>query len=273
MCGAPRSQNFHEQPGRRPGKCYYTVCAFVRMVTAGERNVNFFGQKANRTGSIGRLRSRIDFGVLFSVSSIYNYRYNGEVDFDGELLLIKGPRRGWEMPGGQVEEGESLSQAALRETKEESGIDIEIVKFCGKKPQRSKKLSKTGDFMRTLIIFCLIFFISSCSNRNDDVDFNEIVKAQGYAEQKMREKGVVTATSSQSNDYVKFRLMTPDSLTNDEAKELVQEFITLLEEPIKSKDSFNQEYYLLFDIKSEKDGRILYNGKRDKGNTDLWWQF
>ncbi|CAM3127143.1 NUDIX hydrolase [Paenibacillus sediminis] len=48
-----------------------------------------------------------------------------------EILLIKGPRRGWEMPGGEVEEGESLSQAAIRETKEESGIDIEIIKFCG----------------------------------------------------------------------------------------------------------------------------------------------
>lgn len=48
-----------------------------------------------------------------------------------EILLIKGPRRGWEMPGGQVEEGESLRDAAIRETKEESGIDIEITKFCG----------------------------------------------------------------------------------------------------------------------------------------------
>lgn len=49
----------------------------------------------------------------------------------GELLLIKGPRRGWEMPGGQVEEGESLKDAAIRETKEETGIDIEVLKFCG----------------------------------------------------------------------------------------------------------------------------------------------
>ncbi|OCA84540.1 ADP-ribose pyrophosphatase [Bacillus sp. FJAT-27225] len=49
----------------------------------------------------------------------------------GEILLIKGPRRGWEMPGGQVEEGESIKAAAIRETKEESGIDIEITKFCG----------------------------------------------------------------------------------------------------------------------------------------------
>lgn len=48
-----------------------------------------------------------------------------------EILLIKGPLRGWEMPGGQVEEGESLKEAAIRETKEETGIDVEIVKFCG----------------------------------------------------------------------------------------------------------------------------------------------
>lgn len=48
-----------------------------------------------------------------------------------EILLIKGPKRGWEMPGGQVEEGESLKDAAIRETKEESGIDIEVTKFCG----------------------------------------------------------------------------------------------------------------------------------------------
>ncbi|MFD0618263.1 NUDIX hydrolase [Paenibacillus sp. GCM10027629] len=48
-----------------------------------------------------------------------------------EILLIKGPSRGWEMPGGVVEEGESLKDAAVRETKEESGIDIEVIEFCG----------------------------------------------------------------------------------------------------------------------------------------------
>lgn len=48
-----------------------------------------------------------------------------------EILLIKGPKRGWEIPGGQVEEGESLEKAAIRETKEETGIDIKILKFCG----------------------------------------------------------------------------------------------------------------------------------------------
>lgn len=48
-----------------------------------------------------------------------------------ELLLVKNPNRGWEMPGGQVEEGESIEYAAIRETEEESGIIIKITGFCG----------------------------------------------------------------------------------------------------------------------------------------------
>lgn len=48
-----------------------------------------------------------------------------------KILLIKGPKRGWEMPGGQVEIGEPLHEAAIREVKEESGANIEITRFCG----------------------------------------------------------------------------------------------------------------------------------------------
>lgn len=50
---------------------------------------------------------------------------------EDKILLIKGPKRGWEMPGGQVELGEPLFDAAIREVKEESGADIEIIRFCG----------------------------------------------------------------------------------------------------------------------------------------------
>lgn len=48
-----------------------------------------------------------------------------------EILLIKGPKKGWKIPGGKVEEGESLKDATIRETKEECGLDIEVTKFCG----------------------------------------------------------------------------------------------------------------------------------------------
>ena len=33
-----------------------------------------------------------------------------------EILLIKGPMRDWEIPGGLVKEGESLKAAAIRKT-------------------------------------------------------------------------------------------------------------------------------------------------------------
>ncbi|QSF46977.1 NUDIX hydrolase [Paenibacillus tianjinensis] len=50
---------------------------------------------------------------------------------DHDILLLNGPKRGWEIPGGRVEEGESITSAVIRETKEETGIDIEIIRFCG----------------------------------------------------------------------------------------------------------------------------------------------
>ena len=34
------------------------------------------------------------------------------------------------MPGGQVEKGESLKDAVIREIKEETGVEIEVIKNC-----------------------------------------------------------------------------------------------------------------------------------------------
>jgi len=44
---------------------------------------------------------------------------------EGQILLIRSPRRGWEPPGGQVENGEGVLLALEREILEESGIEIE----------------------------------------------------------------------------------------------------------------------------------------------------
>jgi ADP-ribose pyrophosphatase YjhB (NUDIX family) len=54
----------------------------------------------------------------------------GVVVQDGRALLVKRarePRKGeWSLPGGIVELGEALVEAARREIKEETGLDVEV---------------------------------------------------------------------------------------------------------------------------------------------------
>lgn len=50
----------------------------------------------------------------------------------GEILLIKrSDNDNWALPGGGIDLGESVTQAAVRETKEETGIDCEITGLVG----------------------------------------------------------------------------------------------------------------------------------------------
>lgn len=54
------------------------------------------------------------------------------VNDTGEILLIRRSDNGnWALPGGAIDLGESLSQAAVRETREETGIDCEITGLTG----------------------------------------------------------------------------------------------------------------------------------------------
>lgn len=54
---------------------------------------------------------------------------------DNEVLLVRRghePRKGcWSLPGGTVELGETVREAAIREIREECGIEIEIEKTLG----------------------------------------------------------------------------------------------------------------------------------------------
>jgi len=47
------------------------------------------------------------------------------------ILLVHSPRGDWEFPGGQVEEGETLTQALQREILEETGVTASIGALVG----------------------------------------------------------------------------------------------------------------------------------------------
>ena len=54
---------------------------------------------------------------------------------DDALLLIRrgrGPAAGeWSVPGGRVEPGETLHEAVVRETLEETGLEVVVDRFLG----------------------------------------------------------------------------------------------------------------------------------------------
>ncbi|NIK68407.1 MULTISPECIES: NUDIX hydrolase [unclassified Paenibacillus] len=56
----------------------------------------------------------------------------GMVENDqGDILLVKTQHDGWVFPGGQVEVGENLTDALMREIQEESGITCVVSQLIG----------------------------------------------------------------------------------------------------------------------------------------------
>ena len=63
---------------------------------------------------------------------IFNIRVTGILIENNELLIVNqkiSDSRDWSLPGGRLERGETLEQGLKREFKEETGLNVEIVKL------------------------------------------------------------------------------------------------------------------------------------------------
>lgn len=61
---------------------------------------------------------------------------------DSILLLFRGPLKDWTFPKGHIEDGENELDAMIREVKEETGLDVDVIR---KLPNLEYLISQTGE--------------------------------------------------------------------------------------------------------------------------------
>lgn len=76
---------------------------------------------------------------------------------EGRLLLQRRSDNGrWGLPGGSVEIGESVSQAVIREVREETGLTVEVERLVGVYSDPSFQVVRYGD--DRVVHFVSLFF-------------------------------------------------------------------------------------------------------------------
>lgn len=74
-------------------------------------------------------------------------------DCSGRVLICKSRRRGnWEFPGGQVEVGENLEEALVREIRGETGITAQVLRPAGLYSNVKQHTDDSGVFIPTKIM-------------------------------------------------------------------------------------------------------------------------
>lgn len=103
-----------------------------------------------------------------------------------EVALICIGKR-WSLPKGLIEQGETAEETALREVKEETGLEGEIVQKIGK---ISYSFTWKKHYLKTVHFYLLRFLGGSIRNHDYEVDrvkwlpLSEAIQALTYASEK-----------------------------------------------------------------------------------------
>ena len=96
------------------------------------------------------------------------------VNSEGKVLLIRSPKwnNTWLIPGGHVDYRESLADAAVREVKEETGLDTKVIRCIN-----MGNLVDDPDFHRaTQLVF--FHFLCEATNSDTQADLTEITELE-----------------------------------------------------------------------------------------------
>jgi ADP-ribose pyrophosphatase YjhB (NUDIX family) len=113
----------------------------------------------------------------------------GVVMFEDELIMVRqpgpaGPGTVWALPGGRVERGELITEAIVREIREETSLDTTIVRLLsvGEFANPTAYRRDPGEVpspgqVATVFIFLLVSAPSDLTGRNDpDCEIDEVAR-------------------------------------------------------------------------------------------------
>lgn len=102
------------------------------------------------------------------------YRIN---DYTPQILLVKSKTRNldcWGIPKGHINNGETIEQCALRETFEETGLNVKIEKTLQQCLTRNKKEIKTVYVFLASVIDGQLNFLNDPDNEIEKIEWFDI---------------------------------------------------------------------------------------------------
>lgn len=97
-------------------------------------------------------------------------------DETGRLLLAKrNDNNLWTIPGGEMKPGETIAETAVREVKEETGIDVEVVSLVGIYSNPSHVVEYSDGEVRQQFSVCF-----ACRRAGGDLETSDETSDVGY---------------------------------------------------------------------------------------------